>query len=88
MKDPKSIKQFIKEGKEALRYLRSEGIDIDLDNWISVREYVKRFHLKDESVVKDWVRRGIIPPDHVDFEKPNTIWAIKAVPYADRGIGR
>ncbi|RRA99501.1 hypothetical protein [Larkinella rosea] len=88
MKNQKSHKQHIKEGnaviKEALRYLRSEGIEIDLGSWISVKEYVKRFHLKDESVVKDWVRRGIIPPDHVDFEKPNTIWAIKAVPYTER----
>jgi hypothetical protein len=68
--------------KEANNYLILQGQTIDLSDWVTPKEYVKRFGLKSTNVVSNWIRRGIIPPENiVELKMLNGIRLLKAISY-------
>lgn len=68
--------------QHAILLLTSIGETIDLNDWVTIKEYAKRFDLESTNVVSNWIRRGIIPKDNIkDFPEFNNIRLIKAIPY-------
>ena len=68
--------------KEALKLLSSQGQEIDLGEWVTIKEYAKRFGIKSTNVVSNWINRGVIPPENIiDIAELNNIRLIRAVPY-------
>jgi hypothetical protein len=68
--------------KEANNYLILLGQTIDLSDWVTPKEYAKRFGLKSTNVVSNWIRRGIIPPENiVELKMLNGIRLLKAISY-------
>ncbi|WP_439584732.1 hypothetical protein [Dyadobacter bucti] len=52
------------------------------DEWLTVKEYCKRFKITNTQTVSNWISRGIIPAENVLIvEEYNNIRLIKALPY-------
>jgi hypothetical protein len=67
---------------EGVTFLEQNGRKVDLSHWITIAEYTKRFKLKSTMVVTNWIKRGVIPADHViTVPELNNIRLIKAVLY-------
>ena len=70
--------------QEAENWLSVNGETISLNEWLTAKEYAKRFGLTSTNVVTNWIRRGIIPPENVRVVKElNDIRLIKAIPYKE-----
>jgi Flp pilus assembly secretin CpaC len=68
--------------KEAQSYLISQGEVVDLSDWVTVKEYCKRFDIKNQETVMNWINRGIVPAQNIRIiEEFNNTRLIKAVPY-------
>ncbi|WP_254562156.1 hypothetical protein [Dyadobacter diqingensis] len=68
--------------KNAQAYLVSQGEVVDLTEWLTIKEYCKRFDIKNTETVTNWINRGIIPSENVRvIEEFNNTRLIKAVPY-------
>jgi hypothetical protein len=68
--------------KDAQTYLISQGEVVDLTDWITIKEYCRRFEIKNTETVTNWISRGIIPAENVRVvEEFNNTRLIKAVPY-------
>ncbi|GAB2771049.1 hypothetical protein GCM10027275_12210 [Rhabdobacter roseus] len=50
---------LIKEGTD---FLMKEGKILELDNWLSITEYAKKYNLSTQNV-SQWIRRGVISED-------------------------
>ena len=50
---------------EAKNFLMSEGKIIEIDKYLTIKNYCKKHEIKDESVVTNWIRRGIIQPEDI-----------------------
>ena len=71
---------IIKEGEALL--LQKNGQNYPLTEWLTIKEYTKRFDIKSTNVVTNWIRRGIIPAENIlHIPELNDIRLIKAVPY-------
>ena len=69
----------------AVKYLNDNGVEYQLDDWLTVKRYCERFGIKDTQIVTNWIKRGVIPPENVvSVEELNGLRLIKAVPYRDR----
>ncbi|TDE16574.1 hypothetical protein [Dyadobacter psychrotolerans] len=67
---------------EAGAYLSKDGEKYKLNDWITIKEYCKRFDIKSTQVVTNWIKRGIIPKENIILiEEYNNIRLIKAVAY-------
>ncbi|KAA9349034.1 helix-turn-helix domain-containing protein [Larkinella humicola] len=56
----------IKRGQQqTLDFLKSHGQELDLGEWLSVRDYAKKYGVSIQVVV-NWINRGIIPADCVE----------------------
>ena len=56
----------IKRGQQqTLNFLKSHGHELDLGEWLSVRDYAKKYGTSIQVVV-NWINRGIIPADCVE----------------------
>ena len=51
--------------KQANDFLISEGKVVDFGKYLTIKRYCKKYGIKDESVVTNWIRRGIIPPEDI-----------------------
>ena len=68
----------------AISLLTEMGETIELRDWVTAKEYARRFDLESTNVVTNWIRRGVIPAENVrTFEHFNGLRLIKAVPYKD-----
>lgn len=55
---------------------------IDLNEWITMKEYTKRFQLSSTNVVSNWIKRGLVPPANIRvLPMLNNLKLIKAVKY-------
>lgn len=55
---------------------------IDLNEWITMKEYTKRFQLSSTNVVSNWIKRGLVPPSNIrTLPMLNNLKLIKAVKY-------
>ncbi|WP_159476050.1 hypothetical protein [Dyadobacter sp. 3J3] len=67
---------------EAKSYLISQGEVVDLTDWVTIKEYCKRFDIRNTETVTNWISRGIIPAENVrTIEEFNNTRLVKAVPY-------
>lgn len=75
--------QVVGGAKKALKdYLEYRGQQYPIDEWVTVKEYAKRFNIPNQQTVSNWIIRGIIPPENiVVIEELNNIRLIKAVKY-------
>ncbi len=61
-----------------------DGSIIDLKEWVTIKEYARKYGESDK-VIHNWIRRGIIPPDGVRVVKElNNIRLIRAIPYKEK----
>lgn len=68
---------------EAEDYLRINGIEYKLSEWVSPAEYVKKFNLANLQIVNNWIARGIIPENCIVSVPGIKQKLIKAVPYKE-----
>ncbi len=68
--------------EEARDLLILQGEVIDFDEWVTLKEYVKRYNLNSINTLTNWIRRGVVPPENVrTIPDLNNIRLVKAVPY-------
>ncbi len=77
---------LIKESKDLLSQIDSvlatPDYTINLNEWITMKEYSKRFNLSTTNVVTNWIKRGIIPQENIRIVPMlNGLKLIKAVKY-------
>jgi hypothetical protein len=61
------------------------GQPYPMDQWVTIKEYCKRFGIKNTQTVSNWIKRGIIPEDHtIVIHEYNEIRLIKAIPYYEK----
>jgi predicted urease superfamily metal-dependent hydrolase len=66
---------------------RDINIEIDgkkypLSEWVTMKEYCRRFGLKNTMVINNWITREIIPKENIlNISQLNNLRLIKAVPY-------
>ncbi|MCE6987599.1 hypothetical protein [Dyadobacter sp. CY323] len=71
--------QAIHAGSEVL--IRKEKV-LDLTEWVTIKEYCKRFDIKNTETVSNWIKRGIIPADDtMVIGEFNNIRMVRAKPY-------
>jgi hypothetical protein len=67
---------------ESQSLLSTPEFVIDLNEWITMKEYTKRFHLSSTNVVSNWIKRGLVPPSNIRvLPMLNNLKLIKAVKY-------
>jgi hypothetical protein len=79
-------RMMINEIDEALKecdtLLSTPEFVIDLNEWITMKEYTKRFQLSSTNVVSNWIKRGLVPPSNIrTLPMLNNLKLIKAVKY-------
>ncbi len=68
--------------KECDTLLSTPEFTIDLNEWITMKEYTKRFKLASTNVVSNWIKRGVVPPANIRvLPMLNNLKLIKAVKY-------
>ena len=77
---------LIKESKDLLSQINSllttPDYTINLNEWVTMKEYSKRFNLSTTNVVTNWIKRGIIPQENIrTVPMLNGLKLIKAVKY-------
>ncbi len=67
---------------EADNLIATPEFTIDLNEWITIKEYAKRFQLSSTNVVSNWIKRGLVPPSNIrTLPMLNNLKLIKAVKY-------
>jgi hypothetical protein len=66
---------LIEEGKA---FLQANGTFIELDNYLTIKRYCEKYGLQSESIVTNWIRRGVINPEDIKvIEELNGLRLIK-----------
>ena len=87
-----NLKEEIKNALVESRAARKEAVDllflngeiIDFDEWVTVKEYAKRYNLKSLNIVTNWIRRGVIPPENIRvIHELNDLRLVKAIQYRE-----
>lgn len=78
--------RLIKESKDLLSQIDSvlatPDYTINLNEWVTMKEYSKRFNLSTTNVVTNWIKRGIVPQENIrTVPMLNGLKLIKAVKY-------
>ena len=64
------------------RFLSQNGRQYPLSDWLTPKEYAKRFDIQSTQVITNWIRRGVIPKEKVVIiQELNNLTLIKAMPY-------
>jgi hypothetical protein len=67
---------------EADNLIATPEFTIDLNEWITIKEYTKRFQLASTNVISNWIKRGVVPPANIrTLPMLNNLKLIKAVKY-------
>jgi hypothetical protein len=77
---------LIKESNDLLSQIDSliltPDFTINLNEWVTMKEYSKRFNLSTTNVVTNWIKRGIIPQENIrTVPMLNGLKLINAVKY-------
>ncbi|MET7253128.1 hypothetical protein [Dyadobacter fermentans] len=76
------MKQADKAIKKANDYLIRQGVVVDLTEWVTIKEYCRRFGIKNTETVSNWIKCGIVPEDDtLIIEEFNNIRMIRAKSY-------
>ena len=46
-------------------FLVSKGKVIDTTKYLTIKRYCEKYGIAEESVVTNWIRRGVVPPEDV-----------------------
>jgi hypothetical protein len=66
---------LIEEGKA---FLQANGTFIELDNYLTIKRYCEKYGLQSESIVTNWIRRGVIAQEDIKvIEELNGLRLIK-----------
>ena len=75
-------KEIQKAIEEADNLIATPEFTIDLNEWITMKEYTKRFQLSSTNVVSNWIKRGLVPPSNIRIlPMLNNLKLIKAIKY-------
>ena len=68
---------------ETRTFLLTQGVTLDLTtDWVTIKEYCKRFDIANTQTVTNWISRGIIPREDVHIiPELNNIRMIRAKKY-------
>lgn len=70
---------LIEEGRA---FLQANGTFIELDNYLTIKRYCEKYGLQSESIVTNWIRRGVIAQEDIKvIEELNGLRLIKDKPY-------
>ena len=70
---------LIEEGKD---FLQANGTFIELDNYLTIKRYCEKYGLQSESIVTNWIRRGVVPQEDIKvIEELNGLRLVKDKPY-------
>ena len=76
------IEEANKAIEESRNLIATPEFTIDLNEWITMKEYTKRFQLSSTNVVSNWIKRGVVPPSNIRvLPMLNNLKLIKAVKY-------
>ncbi len=68
--------------ESAKNFIHSEGRVIELSDWLTIKNYCKKYNIAEESLVTNWIRRGIIPENDIRvFSEFNNIRLIRDKKY-------
>ncbi|MEA5259328.1 hypothetical protein VB264_16135 [Arcicella aquatica] len=68
--------------EEAKNFMLSEGKVIELSDWLTIKNYCNKYEIAEESLVTNWIRRGIIPEEDIHvFPEFNNIRLIRDKKY-------
>ena len=66
----------------AEQYLMHNGKQFPLADWLTPKEYARRFNVRSTQVITNWISRGVIPKENiVTIHELNNLTLVKAVPY-------
>ena len=70
---------------ETRTFLHTQGVTLDLTSeWVTIKEYCKRFNIDNTQTVTNWIRRGIIPEEDIRvIPELNDIRMIRAKKYQE-----
>ena len=83
-------KEFRKKADAIIaEYHKSKDVNIEingqkypLSEWVTMKEYCRRFGLKNTMIINNWITRQIIPSENIlNISQLNNLRLIKAVPY-------
>ena len=86
-----NVKKVLKEVEElqneVYAHLKIGKEDLDLEKWVTIKDYVKRHKLSGLNVVHNWIKRGIVPPENIRrISQINDIQLIKDVVYKEPAL--
>ncbi len=71
------LQTFKTESDELSNFLVQNGKGYLLDEWLTIKEYTKKYDLQSTNVVSNWIKRGIIPKECILETKFNDLKLIK-----------
>ncbi|MHA4738104.1 hypothetical protein [Dyadobacter sp. MSC1_007] len=74
--------ELIAEFENSNINIEIDGKKYPLSEWVTLKEYCRRFGLKNTMIVNNWISRNIIPKENIlNISQLNNLRLIKAVPY-------
>ncbi|MBO9614682.1 MAG: hypothetical protein J7619_18420 [Dyadobacter sp.] len=68
--------------KETSEYLLQQGVAVDMTEWVTVKEYCRRFGIDNTETVLQWIAQGIVPKeDTAVVEEYDNVQMLRAKPY-------
>ncbi|MEA5458711.1 hypothetical protein VB796_06670 [Arcicella sp. LKC2W] len=62
--------------------LATPDFTVNLNEWVTMKEYSKRFNLSTTNIVTNWIKRGIIPSENIKtLPMLNGLKLIRAIKY-------
>ena len=81
----KEVNQQSKQARvQAISILRQNGVDYPLTDWLTPKNYAKKFGIDNPETVLNWIRRGVIPAQNVKEIPELDLRLVKAVVYTPR----
>jgi hypothetical protein len=69
---------------DMIAVLSENGVDYPLTDWLTPKNYIAKFGVKNVETVLNWINRGIIPADHIKEIPELGLRLVKAVEYSPR----
>jgi hypothetical protein len=82
-------REYRQRAEELIAEYESRDVNIEIDGqkyplseWVTMKEYCRRFGLKNTMVLNNWINRNVIPKENIlNISQLNNLRLIKAVPY-------
>ena len=82
-------REYRRQAEKIIAEYESSQVNIEIDGqkyplseWVTMKEYCRRFGLKNTMVLNNWINRQVIPSENIlNIRQLNNLRLIKAVPY-------